>query len=195
MPSPIGHSVIGLCIYAIINKNLNFKENWKEMFFYIFLANLFEIDVIPQLFGFDIPFFVHREIFHSIAFAFFVAIVLANIINLKAVRSRNIIPKFFIVFLLIYSHSLADLFTIDNRPPAGVMLLWPFSSSFYISPIQILPGISHDSFLELFSPINYHNYITEIKIFGTLLFIVYLYLVFVLKSDVKIEKKIEERTL
>jgi len=189
MPSPIGHSIIGLCVYAIINKNLNFKKNWKEMLLYVFLANLPDLDAIPELFGFSIPFIVHRELLHSIAFAFLVAVVLSYYLQLKAVPSRNQLPKFLIIFMVIYSHSLVDLFTIDNRLPAGVMLLWPFSSSYFISPIQVLPGISHNTFIELFSPINYKNYLEEIKVFGALFLIVYLYLVFALKLETEHEKK------
>jgi len=189
MPSPIGHSIIGLCIYAFVNRNLNFKKNWKEMLLYIFLSNLSDVDVIPQLFGFSIPFIEHREILHGISFAFLLSLILSYYIRIKAVPSRNKIPKLLIFFALIYSHPIVDLFTLDQREPAGVMLLWPFSSSFFISPIQVLPGISHNSFLELFSQINYDDYIKEIKIFGGLLLIIYLYLVFVLKPDTEAEKR------
>ena len=189
MPSPIGHYIIGLCIYALINKNLNFRKNWKEMLLYIFMANLPDLDALPQFFGVSIPFVVHREIFHSIGFAVVVAALLAIFISIAAVPSRNYAPKFMILFMLVFSHPLVDLFTVDHNPPPGALILWPVSAAHYISPWRPLPGVHHMSFRELFSPVNIPAYLIELEIFSILFVLVYLYLVFVLQPEIAGKKR------
>ena len=40
------------------------------------------------------------------------------------------------------SHSVLDFFSVDNHPPTnGIMIFWPFSTKFFVSPIPIFPSV------------------------------------------------------
>jgi len=49
---------------------------------------------------------------------------------------------FTIYFLVVLSHSVLDLFSVDKHPPTnGIMIFWPFSTKFLVSPIPIFPSV------------------------------------------------------
>ena len=55
MPSPIGHSLIGLSIYTVFTQRSQLYKNWKLIFTSVILANLPDIDYVV-VFIFNNPF-------------------------------------------------------------------------------------------------------------------------------------------
>jgi len=179
MPSPVGHLLFGFCIYLIVNKKFDIKSNWKEMLLYVFIATLSDLDELPNLFGIKINFLIHRTTFHSILFAFILAIIFSKFLRIR--KTNNLAIKFLIFFTLLFSHPVLDLFMEDFKEPFGLMLLWPFSNNYYISPITIFPGVNHDNFLDLFSFHNLITVITEIIFFSIPIGIIFMFRKYLLK--------------
>jgi membrane-bound metal-dependent hydrolase YbcI (DUF457 family) len=172
MPLPIGHALTGIAFFES-NPGLFFKNRWADAIFFIFLANLPDIDFLPGLIlGF--PNLYHHGIFHSLGSALAVAAVLGWIFYQK---KRHFWRFFAFIFLIFYSHLLLDFFSKDFAVPYGLPLFWPFSSNYYIATHPIFINITRsDRSANFFSSLlNAHNLeaaLREIILLGGLVLLV-----------------------
>lgn len=169
MPSPLAHALTG---YIFYDKKpfLFFEKGFSNFLFYLFLANLPDIDFLP---GFLIgePNLYHHGLSHTLGAALFVALLFGTIFHFWKERFWSVT---IVTFLAYYSHVLMDYFTQDLRPPFGVMLFWPFDSSFYISDLLIFKNvfrsdISSTFFITLFSRENIETFVWEAFLLGVLI--------------------------
>ncbi|MGK7345831.1 MAG: metal-dependent hydrolase [Candidatus Nitrospinota bacterium M3_3B_026] len=144
MPTPLGHALAGLAVYAASqNENplaLN-KESagWAALAIAASLApDLDFIHISGQ--GLTVSGMWHHGVTHSIGFALAAG---AAVAFWARVRGRRDSLKIFGVVAGAWAlHVLADLLNVDHYPENGIGLpaLWPFSDKFYILPV--LPGVN-----------------------------------------------------
>jgi inner membrane protein len=139
MPSPVGHTLAGLCGYLFarrsqpLQKKFNSSPVHWQLVIYAFLANLPDIDVIPGIFLGN-PGMFHRQVTHSVLTAICVSIVVAWVVK----RLRGNAKYWGLVTLSLYlSHLILDMMLNDPAPPYGIQLFWPLSETYFISPITV----------------------------------------------------------
>src|SRR5512145_3397672 len=123
MPSPIGHSLAGLCGYMLVRQGVApVRQRWLVVAGAIAIANLPDLDVLPALVCGGGS--AHRQWSHSLmaalAFGGLTAIV-AKRLGSSAVHWGTWGG------LLYFSHIVLDMLLDDPSLPRGVQLLWPFS--------------------------------------------------------------------
>ena len=161
MASPIGHSLAGLSIYLACNTEIWGRKVWKVVLLYVFLANLPDIDFIPGIFIGN-PGYFHHGITHTLGFTVLAVLTCVFIAKLKKVECWPICG---IVFLLIFSHLIIDLFTRDNLSPYGIMVLWPFSRTYFYPSFLIFTEINREGIKGIFSLSNILAGLKEFFIF------------------------------
>ncbi|UCG14534.1 MAG: metal-dependent hydrolase [Deltaproteobacteria bacterium] len=122
MPSPLGHTAIGLATHALYCKNRSILGSWKLLVFVVVLANLPDLDILFGLIFSGNGNAFHRGMSHSLLFALGM-----GLLSTHAWRCWPTIPRlnFLWCFLLILSHVLADA-VFTNAP---VSLWWPLEAS------------------------------------------------------------------
>jgi hypothetical protein len=135
MPSPIGHALGALAAGYAASRTSGRDENsretratpWREAAAFIGAGLLPDLDLIAG---------IHSQYTHSVGA---VAVVLA--VTWLVTRGRDL--RFAVAVALAYaSHPLLDWLGQDGTTPYGVMLLWPFDSSFHHSGLDVFRGIS-----------------------------------------------------
>ena len=138
MPSPIGHSLIGLTV-----ANLPLKKQLYQSVFWlgyvVIVANVADLDFVPGWFIGDMNRY-HHGISHSIGAAIIFAIFCAFAAKHMKLMARRV---FMITVLVYFSHLLGDYLGVDRSEPYGAPFLWPISNEYYLSPIQIFHPIKH----------------------------------------------------
>jgi inner membrane protein len=142
LPTVITHSLIGTASASMFK-----TKKYKVRFWLlsVICPMLPDLDVIA--FAFGIPyahFFGHRGFFHSIPFAFLLAVMFVLLFfRDKTFSYMQRTGLIFYFFLLTSTHGLLDAFTSGGL---GIALLSPFSAKrffFPVTPIQVSPlGIS-----------------------------------------------------
>lgn len=157
MPTPIGHVLAGLALQSCASKH-DWINNWR-----IGLVSLFAV-VSPDLdflLGYCVgnPNKYHHQFTHSFAFAIILGFVLGGVM---ASQNRMRLKLGFYFFILICSHLGLDFVTKDTRAPFGEMLLWPLTTSYFISPIVVFSDVKRASTNREFLPslLNGHNLLT-----------------------------------
>ena len=156
MASPIGHSLAGIALGVV--RGSGQVSPWRWYFFAVFAANAADLDFVPGLFIGDINRF-HQGISHSL-----LATVVFGAVVALAMRPLSRQPlRIGTAGAGFYgSHLLVDLFTLDQRAPYGIPLLWPVSSEHYTAPWPVFGGMTHgipgDGFIvflqQVFSSVN-----------------------------------------
>ena len=147
MPSPIAHSVSAYAVSKLWpeSKILLWKQRrgaslsrwfaWNAsprlLLYVVFIAVSPDLDFVPQILTGDR---YHHGPTHSIMFAVGTAIVSWLASGWLGRRSRQIALLALVVYL---SHLALDLVTKGGD---GIQLLWPFSQSYYQSPLLIFPS-------------------------------------------------------
>ncbi|MBI5815868.1 MAG: metal-dependent hydrolase [Nitrospinae bacterium] len=165
MPTPIGHSLLGLSIMAAaygVKKPAFTKHGLKLAVFCVAAACLPDIDFVHwDGNGLTLTGACHHGITHSIGFALFAA----SLAGLWAKLAKHDgWPKIgLLTFALVGSHVLADLFGVDGYAAngIGVPALWPFSGEYHIIPI--LPAADRAN---VFSMGSLWAMIVELFVFG-----------------------------
>ena len=126
MPSPIGHLIAGAAIGRAIT-----PQERAVIVACAILAVAPDLDLIlPE---------THRTGTHSfVAVAFVTIVAIAVTGKVKQSRDRPLIVAALV--LAFASHLLLDWLAVDPTPPHGIQLLWPFSSDWYISGLDIFRG-------------------------------------------------------
>ncbi len=172
MPSPVGHSLAGLCGFLLGRKGLPTRKQAWLFVGAVALANLPDLDFIPGLLVGD-PRVFHHQGAHSLAAAVLVGLTIGL---LSWFWKSN--PVWWGVWggSIYLSHVLLDLLINDPSPPFGSQLFWPFSSSYFISPFT--PFSSFDYFDPelgiVRTMLSLHNLMTILREFLLLLPVVML---------------------
>ena len=142
MPSPVGHSLIGLAVglgYGLPRTRwrdvpAELKANSAFFLIAILLANAADLDYLPGLFMGDWNLYHHGSS-HTLQWTLLVTVAVCML--WRAFRPEAGWRVFGFVFLVLLSHLLADWVTDDGSAPYGIMLFWPMSDSYYISPVKL----------------------------------------------------------
>ena len=173
MCTPIGHVLAGAAVYRGGS-----KKGIQSFWFFVFIllcANLPDVDF---LFGYlaGNPNLYHHMWTHSLTFC-------AGVGLLTALVSRPFFGQQsywmgLLTFGAVLSHLFLDYFTVDQDPPFGIKLFWPFTEKYYISSVLIFQDVYRVSTNSGFfkSLICRHNGVTlliEIAVMAPVFIIVY----------------------
>jgi inner membrane protein len=115
---------------------------WQRLAFYLFAANAPDLDFIPG-FLMGAPDRYHHGISHSLGAAVLFASIFSLFLPLLKYHATG---RYFAIALSLYcSHIVLDYFSIDNSPPYGQPIFWPFTTAYYIAPITFLPDVKRIS--------------------------------------------------
>ncbi len=85
----------------------------------------------------------HRGPTHSIGAAVIVGVIAAIAAHWLRPSTRSAAVAFGTACMAAYaSHMPLDWLSHDNTPPIGIMALWPFSTDYYASHVQVFLAIS-----------------------------------------------------
>jgi membrane-bound metal-dependent hydrolase YbcI (DUF457 family) len=134
MPTPVGHALGGLAASWFAESAAG-KRSWPSIV-PLAIASA-AVGMSPDL---DLLLGSHRTYTHSIA-----GVAVAGFVAWLFMRRRRM-PRAVGVAIAIAaayaSHLLLDWLGKDSSSPPGLMALWPFSSRFYISGIDLFGEVS-----------------------------------------------------
>ncbi|HXG55991.1 MAG TPA: metal-dependent hydrolase [Vicinamibacterales bacterium] len=125
MPSPIGHVLGGVAVAYVMGG----RGGWRLPAVCAVAAALPDIDFLLPL--------PHRGPTHSIAAA--VIVCAATLALVAAGKGRARIAS--AVGLAVLSHVLLDWLGEDSSAPRGVMALWPLTSAYYVSDLNLFHAV------------------------------------------------------
>jgi inner membrane protein len=169
VPSPVGHTLIGLAVAAGFFRGrgtlrefaTGFRRNTGGVLAGVLFANLPDVDYVPGLFTGDFNAF-HHYYTHSLGWALMVAC--GGWMVWKLLDPRAGWRVFAFLFAALASHLPADWLTADARPPIGIMALWPLSDEFTLAPATIFPRLSKRDWAEVFQWRNVEAVFVEVAI-------------------------------
>lgn len=138
MPSPIGHGIIGLAVYAGLANQENRKTflTKKDIVVCLLCSYVPDLDFLPGLIT-GKHFQFHHGLTHSLIFGIVFGVILSSLLG--RFRSQTFWKGAGIYTILVWMHVVLDGFIVDNRPLVahGIKLFYPFSDSTFKSPIDI----------------------------------------------------------
>ena len=159
MPSPVGHSLIGLTLGAAFLIPRERPADWyawliknrAPIFASIIAANACDFDYLPGLLV-GAPNSMHRWLGHTAVWAVLASVIIWLIWR----RCSPRLPRWALPVLLAaaLSHIVADYFDEDTRPPFGILALWPFCDRFLISAHPVFLSLHKAS---LTDALSWHN--------------------------------------
>jgi inner membrane protein len=139
LPSPVGHSLAGIAAYLLArNGHVGCRREYLFICSVV-IANLPDLDLIPRLL-FGETSSLHRQWTHSLTATFGFGLLIAGLARFWQGNSTFYGLWAGTVYL---SHIVLDMLLDDPSPPHGVQLLWPFSESYFISPITPFASFSY----------------------------------------------------
>jgi len=166
MASTVGHSLSGICIYALVSQKIlrsPIFHDGKGLFLYAFLANLPDIDFLIGFLFYGEFNAIHGGVTHSLFFLITISVLLGG---MGRVWPYSLNP--WRVFFLVGSHDLIDFFSssaLGFHPAYGIALFYPFSSEKIGAPISLFYGVRHKDLDQLFSFDNIRGIFYELVIF------------------------------
>ena len=130
-----------------------FKALWAQRAYFlviVLMANLPDIDYIPGVLMGQINAF-HHWYTHTLGW---IASVAAASWLLWRKTDRVGWSSFVVLFAALTSHLIADMYSGDGNPPYGIMALWPFTDSFYISPTSVFWSLRKATWNDVFQWYN-----------------------------------------
>jgi inner membrane protein len=129
MPTPIGHALAGVAVAGLFRRRAVSMPP-SHLGALVFCAVAPDLDLVLR--------FVdginhHRGATHSIAAAGLAGITAIALGPLGPGR----LPGGLAVAAAWFSHVVLDFLGVDTSPPSGEMALWPFSESFFVSPVAV----------------------------------------------------------
>lgn len=158
MPSPVAHSLIGLSLGvawlapARVTARALTRRVWElrwPLALCVVAANAPDLDFLPGLLKGDLNAY-HQSYTHTLPFVLAVAFLLRPMSRVWP--ARRAVQWLFIIGV---SHLLADLLTVDTRPPIGIMGLWPFSSEHFTAPFSIFMPLQKHDWTDIMRPYNW----------------------------------------
>lgn len=132
MPSPVGHSLAAIAAGWAVNRPAQ-----PARALVVQTLTLAAIGIVPDL---DLLWGHHSGETHSIGAALVVGAVVAW--RRWPIGADTRARLFISAFLIWLIHPVMDTFSIDNNPPIGVMLWWPFSDAYVHSAHAFFAPIS-----------------------------------------------------
>lgn len=158
MTSPVGHVLGGLIVAEVMTQLVSRKASkpghvrragwmgWGGLAFILLAANFADLDFLPGALVGEFSRF-HHQATHSFAAAWLFALVLYGFFrwrNAQAPTQALVARHWAVLGGTIYlSHLLLDSLTLDEVPPFGSQLLWPFSSQYWILPWTPFVNVMH----------------------------------------------------
>lgn len=146
MPSPVGHTLAGCCLAAVAARGLRGAPAAIGAPFFaavLVASNLPDSDFLlgPLLRPLGVA-LAHQGPTHSLAFVAVATAALA----LAIARPGGARPLRLWAWLCAAGamHLLLDYVSHDDVPPIGLPLLWPFSTAYLHSPVDLFPGTDRD---------------------------------------------------
>jgi membrane-bound metal-dependent hydrolase YbcI (DUF457 family) len=155
MPSPIGHALGGIAAGALIAPH----PGWRLLTVCALAGALPDVDFLLPL--------RHRGASHSLGIAamVFVVIVIALRMRPETVARWRIAAA---VSAAYATHTLLDWLGADTSTPRGLMALWPASSAYYISGLDIFNSADRRYWMPGFWARNAVTLLREAAILGPL---------------------------
>ena len=137
MPSPVGHALGGLAVGFLLTS----RAHWRLLAACAVAAALADADFLLPM--------RHRGPSHSVGAAALAG--LATYAWFKFARPRGDAGRVALAIALAYgTHVLFDWLGADSSAPRGLMALWPFSSAFYISDLDLFHSVDRRYWLDGF---------------------------------------------
>jgi inner membrane protein len=176
MCTPIGHVLAGTAIYRA--GSVKGIHSYWFFFFILLCANLPDVDF---LFGFveGNPNLYHHMWTHSLTFCAGVGVL--TVLGSRLFHGLQPVRIGLIAFGSVLSHLVLDYFTVDQNPPFGIKLFWPFTENYYISSVPVFQDVYRNSensgfFKSLICRHNGAALLIEIAIMGSLLVLVFIFI-------------------
>jgi inner membrane protein len=160
MPSPVGHSLIGLALglaAAVPRGELRTlpARVWSArgaLLGSVFVANLPDLDYLPGVLAGDLNRY-HHGLTHTLGWCVLMSVAVWLLLR-AACPARAPLRVLVWCLALTGSHLLADWLTADNRPPIGILALWPFSDAHFHAPVSLFWPLLKRDYAEIF---QWHN--------------------------------------
>ena len=158
MPTPVGHTIIGAALgCGVLMPRGRWKAGlqalWEQragFLVIVFMANLPDIDYLPGVLMGSINVF-HHWYTHTLGW---IAVVSLAVWILWRKTHRAGWSVFALLFAALASHLAVDLFSADHSVPYGIMALWPFTDTFYISPEPLFWSLRKGTWNDVFQWYN-----------------------------------------
>lgn len=136
MPSPVGHALGGVAIGLLATSS----PRWRMLVACAVAAALADADFLLPM--------RHRGVSHSLGAAVLVGALAFTWLKFLDVRDAT---RLSVVIVLAYgTHVLFDWLGADTSAPRGLMALWPFSSAFFISDLDVFDSVDRRYWLDGF---------------------------------------------
>ena len=129
MPSPAGHLLSGLIIAAVPTRDSK-RITLKRLSLGAIAAAAPDLDMLLVYLGIDY-FTAHRTFSHSIITVLVVFFLLRGWDYLCMMRHYIIRVPYVMISACLLSHIGLDLLGEDSYGPKGLMILWPYSTTFF----------------------------------------------------------------
>lgn len=155
MPSPIGHALGGIVVGALVAR----RPDWRLLGVCALVAALPDADFLLPI--------RHRGPSHGLGAAATAFAVALAVLALRPNGSgRWTIAA--AVGLAYGSHTLLDWLGADSSAPRGLMALWPVSSAYYISGLDLFNAVDRRYWTAGFWARNTLTLLRELAILGPL---------------------------
>lgn len=138
MPLPIGHSLMGYALAETTSVGRD-GSRWKMLLLFVIVSNLPDFDF---LFGFFLndPNRFHRHfISHSIGTSVLVGVACG--LYFRFVQGKRFTVYCLTFAAVCFSHVALDTFSVDHTYPFGVPMFWPFSDTYFMSPVPLFMSV------------------------------------------------------
>ena len=175
MPSPVGHGLMGVALYAATVPRCRALRAWGFLVLCVGFSVLPDLDFIaPMALGrLDWAHGLHRSFTHTVFFALAAALVWLGVTRLVRPRSRAAgVAAAAMVLVCLLAHLALDVMNEDTTAPYGVSLFWPAWDRTFYAPIGLLPRVEKLTYADIVSRHNVTVALTEIGLFGALILVV-----------------------
>lgn len=136
MPSPVGHALAGLTVYAVFARRSHVRLSTWQALPAVAAAVLPDADLLLNLL---IGPGHHRAESHSLGMAALVGLAAGAVAWLARRSDASWLGA--LVGLSWLSHVGLDWLGRDTHPPVGLMALWPLAREWYASPLPLFLDI------------------------------------------------------
>jgi membrane-bound metal-dependent hydrolase YbcI (DUF457 family) len=138
MATPLGHVLAGYAVSGFAGGTRH-REHVYLTLACVFAAVAPDLDVVPGLLVGQ-PVLFHGDLMHSAGFGLLICLI----ISVAFYKRGHTFSQVFALCAIAYgSHLLLDILGPDKRPPYGIPVLWPLSTTPFLSPVPILMGMHH----------------------------------------------------
>ena len=154
MPTPIGHSIIGLGVALGFSPGRRLKDivgDRRTLALALALANLSDLDLLVGLLAYGSAARYHGLFMHSVFFA----VAVAGLVTLVPWPAVSAWRRFALALALLLSHPLADMLQAPWGAGLfaglGVRVFSPLSDERWTFPVSLLLGVEHQTWRQLLS--------------------------------------------